>query len=223
GDVARQHDDGTLETALAQHLARLSAIHVGKTDVEQHQIEMVLLDDVDALCGGRRGDNIEFIVPRPLVLEGLTKFLVVIDDEKLARGTHPARLPSLSTLLETHTLASVRQGKQGLSRLARRKKVWSKRHGPREVCISAPSPAATRGVLRLGALHYPCALGRTGCRVRKREGDGATPIGRWVMHRVLYRADRVPRPRTLLPSVRIRTDAGWCDASSDRNYNRPVR
>jgi L,D-peptidoglycan transpeptidase YkuD (ErfK/YbiS/YcfS/YnhG family) len=43
-----------------------------------------------------------------------------------------------------------------------------------------------------------------------------------VIQRVLYRADRLLRPRTLLPSVRIRTDAGWCDASSDRNYNRPV-
>jgi len=43
------------------------------------------------------------------------------------------------------------------------------------------------------------------------------------MRKVLYRADRLGRPRTLLPSVPIRADAGWCDAPSDRNYNRPIR
>jgi L,D-peptidoglycan transpeptidase YkuD (ErfK/YbiS/YcfS/YnhG family) len=78
-------------------------------------------------------------------------------------------------------------------------------------------------VLQLGPLRFPCALGRGGCRARKREGDGATPIGRWVMRCVLYRADRGGRPCTLLPSVAIPADAGWCDAASDRNYNRPVR
>jgi L,D-peptidoglycan transpeptidase YkuD (ErfK/YbiS/YcfS/YnhG family) len=66
-------------------------------------------------------------------------------------------------------------------------------------------------------------LGRGGCRARKREGDGATPIGRWLMRKVLYRADRVGRPHTLLPSAPIRSDAGWCDALWDRNYNRPIR
>jgi hypothetical protein len=43
------------------------------------------------------------------------------------------------------------------------------------------------------------------------------------MRKVLYRADRVGRPHTLLPSAPIRSDAGWCDALWDRNYNRPIR
>jgi L,D-peptidoglycan transpeptidase YkuD (ErfK/YbiS/YcfS/YnhG family) len=75
----------------------------------------------------------------------------------------------------------------------------------------------------LGGLQCPCALGRAGCRARKREGDGATPVGRWPMLRVLYRPDRVPRPRTKLPARPIRESDGWCDAPADRNYNRPVR
>ena len=91
------------------------------------------------------------------------------------------------------------------------------------MCVSVPSLAASRGVLQLGPLRYPCVLGRGGCRVRKREGDGTTPIGRWLMRKVLYRADRIGRPRTLLPSVPIRSDAGWCDALFDRNYNRAIR
>ena len=57
----------------------------------------------------------------------------------------------------------------------------------------------------------------------KREGDGATPIGRFAMRQVLYRADRGPRPRTTLPSRAIRTFDGWCEDPNDPNYNRLIR
>ena len=43
------------------------------------------------------------------------------------------------------------------------------------------------------------------------------------MRAVLYRPDRMRRPRTPLPVRAIRRHDGWCDASADRNYNRPVR
>ena len=68
-----------------------------------------------------------------------------------------------------------------------------------------------------------CALGGAGCRARKREGDAATPIGRWRLRAVFYRADRLPRPRTGLPVRALRPLDGWCDAVGDRNYNRWVR
>ncbi len=56
----------------------------------------------------------------------------------------------------------------------------------------------------------------------KREGDGASPIGVWPIRRVLYRPDRGPAPRTALPVKAIHREDGWCDASGDLNYNRPV-
>ncbi len=92
-----------------------------------------------------------------------------------------------------------------------------------KLVVRTVSAAATRGHLDLGGRVFPCALGRSGCRAVKREGDGATPIGTWRLLRVLYRRDRVVRPRTGLPVREIGRDDGWCDAAGDRNYNRPVR
>jgi len=67
------------------------------------------------------------------------------------------------------------------------------------------------------------ALGRSGVSALKREGDGATPLGRFPIRCVLYRADRVPRPRLPFPVRAIRDDDGWCEDRSDRNYNRLVK
>jgi L,D-peptidoglycan transpeptidase YkuD (ErfK/YbiS/YcfS/YnhG family) len=66
-------------------------------------------------------------------------------------------------------------------------------------------------------------LGRSGLAALKREGDGATPIGSFVLRQVLYRADRMMRPRTRLPTRAIRADDGWCDDPTSRNYNRLVK
>jgi L,D-peptidoglycan transpeptidase YkuD (ErfK/YbiS/YcfS/YnhG family) len=67
------------------------------------------------------------------------------------------------------------------------------------------------------------ALGRGGVTALKREGDGATPLGRFPVRAVLYRADRVKRPRTLLPLRAIRSDDAWCEDPADRGYNRLVK
>lgn len=58
---------------------------------------------------------------------------------------------------------------------------------------------------------------------RKFEGDGGTPAGNWSLLKVLYRADQVTRPGTLLPVCPIARTDGWCDAPGDRNYNSAVK
>jgi L,D-peptidoglycan transpeptidase YkuD (ErfK/YbiS/YcfS/YnhG family) len=68
-----------------------------------------------------------------------------------------------------------------------------------------------------------CALGRAGIRADKIEGDGATPAGAFAFRRLLYRADRVAVPVTVLPAQPIGRDDGWCDDPADPLYNRPVR
>ncbi len=68
-----------------------------------------------------------------------------------------------------------------------------------------------------------CALGRTGVRADKREGDGATPGGAFALRRVLYRADRIPPPATALALQPLEANDGWCDDPADAAYNRMVR
>ena len=93
----------------------------------------------------------------------------------------------------------------------------------RIIAVRGRSAASTQGAVTHGSLRLKCALGRSGRRVIKREGDGASPIGEWRLVEVFYRADRVLAPRTQLPVRRLKPDHGWCDAIGDRNYNREVR
>ncbi len=56
-----------------------------------------------------------------------------------------------------------------------------------------------------------------------REGDMATPVGMLRPVCILYRADRVSRPRTALPVRAIAADDGWCDMPFHTAYNRFVQ
>jgi L,D-peptidoglycan transpeptidase YkuD (ErfK/YbiS/YcfS/YnhG family) len=81
----------------------------------------------------------------------------------------------------------------------------------------------TAGILLAGSLAVPVALGRSGIRANKFEGDGATPRGRFRLLRLWWRADRHPRPPTRLPARRITPDLAWCEDAGDRRYNRLFR
>ncbi len=81
----------------------------------------------------------------------------------------------------------------------------------------------TDGILLAGGKRYRCALGRAGVTCDKREGDGATPLGRFPLRMVCYRADRLAPPTTGLATRPIAQHDGWCDAPADPAYNRLVR
>jgi L,D-peptidoglycan transpeptidase YkuD (ErfK/YbiS/YcfS/YnhG family) len=90
--------------------------------------------------------------------------------------------------------------------------------------IVTPQPdEPTRGILRCAGLEFACALGRSGVRRDKAEGDGATPVGTFEIRMLFFRADRLAVPKTDLPLHVIHTDDGWCDAPEDARYNRLVR
>jgi L,D-peptidoglycan transpeptidase YkuD (ErfK/YbiS/YcfS/YnhG family) len=89
--------------------------------------------------------------------------------------------------------------------------------------VRARPALPSRGVLLAGPLSLPVALGRSGIKANKREGDGATPRGTFRLKRLWWRAGRHPRPITMLPVQRIKPDDGWCEDPSDRRYNRRIK
>ena len=82
----------------------------------------------------------------------------------------------------------------------------------------------SHGLVR-GAI--PVALGRAGIKANKREGDGATPRGRFRLMRLWWRADRARGPAPVLPVRRMRrTTAGArippTGTTTGRSGGRPV-
>ena len=83
-----------------------------------------------------------------------------------------------------------------------------------------------RNSLEYRCVSILCLIGKGGplAAEAKREGDGATPLGRWPIRTVLLRPDRIAElPAMALPWRWLRPDDGWCDDSRDAAYNRPVR
>jgi L,D-peptidoglycan transpeptidase YkuD (ErfK/YbiS/YcfS/YnhG family) len=91
------------------------------------------------------------------------------------------------------------------------------------VLIRAAAGDRLRGWLTVDHTTIPVALGRGGIKANKREGDGGTPRGVFHPLRLWWRADRNPRPQTLLPIRPITLQDGWCEDPADRHYNRAVR
>ncbi len=79
------------------------------------------------------------------------------------------------------------------------------------------------GWLSFEGARFRCALGKGGVRTDKREGDGATPAGRFALRQLLYRPDKLSAPDCRLIRDAIRPEDGWCDDPSHPDYNRLVR
>jgi L,D-peptidoglycan transpeptidase YkuD (ErfK/YbiS/YcfS/YnhG family) len=80
---------------------------------------------------------------------------------------------------------------------------------------------------RGGRLHWSqgsavAAIGRSGVRADKREGDGATPAGTYPLLSVFYRPDRLSAPVSGLPVRPLTPKDGWVDEPGDPNYNRLI-
>lgn len=101
-------------------------------------------------------------------------------------------------------------------RLKRQKQVRK----PKIITVRAAPGDRRRGLVSIGPLVFPAALGRSGISSRKREGDGATPLS---MMRLISGFTRSTPPATRLPLISTRSDMLWCDAPGHASYNRLVR
>jgi L,D-peptidoglycan transpeptidase YkuD (ErfK/YbiS/YcfS/YnhG family) len=93
----------------------------------------------------------------------------------------------------------------------------------RTIHVRAAPGNLSRGWLSVNGYSVPVALGRTGIKADKHEGDGATPKGTFRPLRLWWRSDRHPRPRTRLPLRAIVPDDAWCEDPASRHYNQPLR
>jgi L,D-peptidoglycan transpeptidase YkuD (ErfK/YbiS/YcfS/YnhG family) len=75
-----------------------------------------------------------------------------------------------------------------------------------------------------GAVVLPAIIGRNGfvAARNKREGDGATPCGRWPLRKIYYRADRINCPSTPICCQSLQPESGWCDDVMSADYNRYI-
>lgn len=85
------------------------------------------------------------------------------------------------------------------------------------------SPEGPEFRLSAAGFAMRCAVGRSGFSAAKREGDGATPLGRFIFRPGYYRADRIPKPASRLALTPIAPDDLWCDAPEHAAYNRLVK
>ena len=92
---------------------------------------------------------------------------------------------------------------------------------PEAIVVARPSDR-TKGEVVIGGLRIPCALGRSGPKTTKREGDGATPRTLLGPVAILLRPGPF-RPRTRLPVRLIRKDDARCDDPASFRYNKPVK
>ena len=75
----------------------------------------------------------------------------------------------------------------------------------------------TASGLRLANRTLPCVIGRNGITSFKREGDKKTPSGKHQIVGMLYRPDRIKRPRSWALPIRPRYI--WSDDIKDPDYN----
>lgn len=94
---------------------------------------------------------------------------------------------------------------------------------PRTIAVFPRPGRAEQALIRVGALALPCALGRSGVTRVKREGDGATPAGRYGLVALRFRPDRVVGRPAAGRAAPIRRDDGWSDDPESGRYNTPIR
>ena len=79
-----------------------------------------------------------------------------------------------------------------------------------------------KGFLIWDDFKFRCAIGKNGIKLRKREGDKATPSGKFFIGKLYYRADRVKKPLTKITTKTIKKNMGWCDDPNSQHYNKEI-
>jgi len=78
------------------------------------------------------------------------------------------------------------------------------------------------GYIIFGNRLLKCAIGKNGITQFKKEGDKATPAGKFKIKKILYRPDRIDSFSSQIPIQKITPNIGWCDDAKDKAYNKEI-
>ena len=78
------------------------------------------------------------------------------------------------------------------------------------------------GYLIFNNFKFRCALGKSGIKKKRREGDFITPKGNYKLIEIYYRADKIQNLKTNLKKIKIRKNMAWCDDPKSNFYNQLI-
>ena len=79
------------------------------------------------------------------------------------------------------------------------------------------------GYLKYKNLKFKCALGKSGIKKKKAEGDNITPRGIFNIVKIYYRSDRIKKISSKFKLIKITKETGWCDDPMSEKYNQPIK
>ena len=77
--------------------------------------------------------------------------------------------------------------------------------------------------LEIDDFQFRCCIGKKGLTKNKKEGDKCTPIGKFKLNRIFYRADRIQKFTSKIKKKVIKKDMGWCDDPNHKLYNQMIK
>ena len=80
-----------------------------------------------------------------------------------------------------------------------------------------------KDTLKIDEFSFKCCIGKKGLKIKKVEGDLATPKGTYLLKKLYYRSDKFKKIETLIPKIKIKKNMGWCNDPKHRFYNSLIK
>ncbi len=79
------------------------------------------------------------------------------------------------------------------------------------------------GYLKYKDIKFKCALGKSGIRKKRTEGDNITPKGTFKIIKIYYRKDKITKINSVFKLIEIKKNMGWCDDPESKKYNQLIK
>ena len=79
------------------------------------------------------------------------------------------------------------------------------------------------GLLKYKDFACKCSFGKSGIKLKKIEGDNATPKGTFTLGKIYYRKDGIKNIQSKLSKKKIIRGMGWCHNINSKKYNQEIK